>query len=952
MKLRWESGTAQQEDKAAALRATLEDRQANDRRAEAQLWAQHAKIRRLTQSEAAATKALADAQADVERLRLEHARLQGRLSWRLTRPLRTAFDRFPRVGRMATTLMRFAWSAVTFQGHRIAAGLRARLLLRRQEARIAADPMFDAAHYCRHDPAIAETGWSPIRHYLLRGQFQGLTPHPLFDPTWYRSTYPEIGAQEPLTHYIQHGRGEDRWPNAFFDPGWYRQQHAEVATSGQDPLQHFVEVGAARGYDPSALFLLGFYRDRYPEVAASSMNPLAHYLAHGRHEGRSISPVPPDVGPVDRTRIEVRKRPRGGKEAALLVTHSLNGRLKPHVRHYVQSLVQEGVAVTLIVAADDGFTEDDPWLYDLVDGLYVRNNEGWDFACWAHVLRLNRIFYRSDILYWLNDSVIGPLSQPAFHAALERVRAKDGGLVGLTASLEHGYHVQSFFLAFKPKALQSAAFQQFVLGIRSLRNKEDVISAYELKLAAHLEAAGVPASAVFEPAGPGNPAIHAWKALLNAGFPFLKVAAVTHSLGHVDRTGWREALDLHGFDVSLADRLLAERETPPSPAAGPAQRPPLANDPAQLMFIGPFNYANGLGVAARGYLAALMHLDLPTAMSPIERPFHIHQRVTPTLPSTECVGPADVALVHVNPDAWNALLSPAQFAAIDAARRKIGLFVWESQTLPEAFAAMTRRLSAVWVPSSYCADAFRRVSEAPVHVVPYVVPVRPRRVETARVARLKHELGIKPASRAILFSFDASSYLARKNPHALVRAFDRSGLAGAGWRLVLKTKHLDSAEAEGRALLEAVERSEGTLLLNRSLGPQAALTLLHMADVYASPHASEGFGLTIAEAMALGKPVVASDFGGSTDFLDESCGFPVRCTPWQLQEDNGAYPRGTAWGRIDDDQLAETLLAVASLPDPALAEIGAKARHRIETLLSPRAVAGRMLVGIDDVLAR
>ncbi len=905
-------------------------------------------------SEAAARQALEAAQAEIERLRQEQARLLGLLSWRITEPLRRAFTRFPRAARTAVAMAQFVWWAATFQGRRIASSLRAHSLLRRQEGQIGADPMFDVAHYCRQDPAIAGSGWSPLRHYLLRGRFQGLSPHPLFDPAWYRSAYPDIGGQDPLTHYILHGRAADRQPNAFFDPVWYRQQHPDAAAPGQDPLLHFMQAGAARRYDPSASFQLGAYLDRYPDVAASLANPLAHYLRQGRREGRAIcSAEPGDAAqPVDGARIEVRKRPRGGTEVALLVTHSPGGRLKPHLRHYLQSLQREGVAVTLVVAADQGFTQDEPWLYDIVDGLYVRANEGWDFACWAHVLRLNRAFYKAEILYWLNDSLLGPVNQPAFHAVLERVRARDGGLVGLTASLERAYHVQSFFLAFKPKALRSAAFQAFVLGIQSLRTKQEVINAYELTLAACLENAGVPASAVFEPAGPDNPAIHNWEAMLEAGFPFLKVAAVTHDLEHVDKSGWREALHRHGFDPALADQLLAERQASPLAAAGPGHRPPLANNPPQLAFIGPFNYGNGLGVAARSYLTALMHLGFPTTALPVEQPFESHQRVAPTLPSTECVGPADVALVHLNPDAWDALVTPSQSAAIEAARRRVGLFVWESQDIPEPFAARTRRLSAVWVPSRYCADAFRQVSEAPVHIVPYVVPVRPRRADPARVGRLKQELGIMPASRVILFSFDASSYLARKNPHALVRAFDQSGLAGAGWRLLLKTKHLDAAKADGQALLEAAGRSGGTLLLNRPVDVEAALTLLDMADIYASPHASEGFGLTIAEAMALGKPVVASDFGGSTDFLDASCGFPVRCTPRQLQESNGAYPQGTTWGWIDEDQLTETLMAVAALSAPALAEIGAKARQRIKAQLSPQAVADKMRAGIDDVLAR
>jgi hypothetical protein len=312
MESRQENATAQPVDTAAALNAGLDAQRAAYRRAEAKIWAQHAKIQRLTQSEAAAGQALAAAQAEIERLRQEQAHLQSRLSWRLTQPIRRVFERFPRAGRLAITLMRLAWWAATFQGARITARLRARARLRQQEAQIAADPMFDPAHYRQLDPAIAATGWSPARHYLLRGRFQRLTPHPLFDPDWYRSTYPDIGDQDPFTHYILQGRAADRWPNPFFDPAWYRQQHPEIATSGQDPLQHFVGTGAARRYDPSPAFQLGFYLDRYPDVAAGKLNPLAHYLAHGRREGRAISSTPVDAGPVDRARIEVRQRPRGG----------------------------------------------------------------------------------------------------------------------------------------------------------------------------------------------------------------------------------------------------------------------------------------------------------------------------------------------------------------------------------------------------------------------------------------------------------------------------------------------------------------------------------------------------------------------------------------------------------------------------------------------------------------
>jgi glycosyltransferase involved in cell wall biosynthesis len=939
----------------AELETRHADLKAGYDRAESQLWIHHATIQRLTEAEIEAKAASEAAQRDIARLVAEKADLLNSTSWRATAPLRRLFRRHPREMRAALEAARIGWWAARFRFGAIRERLRVQARLAREEALLTGDVMFDADYYRRVAPDIDETGWSPARHYLAWGRFRKLSPHPLFDTAWYAEEYGDIGDAAPLVHYIRRGRAEGRKPNALFEPDWYRRRYPEVATAGCDPLIHFMREGAAKGFDPSPHFKTTFYLAQSPDVVQAGINPLVHYLHHGRHEGRQcrgydVDPV--NAPPVTDTPIECRKQPSLHGEVALFVTHSANGRLKPHLRHYLEALHREGVAITLIVAADRGFAGDEPWLDAILDGLYVRGNAGWDFAAWAHVLRLNRHLYRADILYWLNDSLIGPVNERDFHALMARVRQSQAGLVGLTANHERGRHLQSYFLAFKPPALESAAFQQFVQAVRCFPDKDDAINAYEIRLSPILAAAGVPVATIFEPPGEHNPTIYNWKALLDQGFAFLKVMAITNSIRHVDKRDWRETLRAHGYDVILADQLLTELAKPP-PRAGlvdwrPAPYPP--SDPPKAAFIGPFNYANGLGVASRGYLSALMHTGWALNAQPIARPFHIHRRVAPSLGSSEFAGPADVAIVHLNPDSWDPLLDPPRRDLIARARWRIGAFVWEAHDLPPGFVDRFRELDVVWAPSQYCAAGFAPVSQIPVHVVHYPVQVRPAITDFAGVGRTKAGLGLAPEHRILLYSFDASSYLARKNPLGLLRAFDRSGLAGQGWRLVLKTKHLAAAAQDGVVLAEAAERTAGTLLLDSALGADAARALMDAADIYVSPHAAEGFGLTIAEAMARGKPVIATDYSGSTDFLDASCGFPVRCDPWRLDRDMGPYRRGTLWGRIDEDALARTLMAVAALDPAARAAIGEQARRRIETLLSPAAVAMQMRASIDRLL--
>ena len=377
-----------------------------------------------------------------------------------------------------------------------------------------------------------------------------------------------------------------------------------------------------------------------------------------------------------------------------------------------------------------------------------------------------------------------------------------------------------------------------------------------------------------------------------------------------------------------------------------------ANEPAKVTFVGPFNYANGLGVASRGYVAALMRTHLPANILPIEAPFYIHARVTPTRSSVEFVDRPDVALVHLNPDSWPALLSPGQRHVIDSAPVRVGAFVWDSQIIPARFFEQMRSLDAIWAPSRYCAEIFGRATSRPVYLVPYAVPIGAPISDSIRSIRLKRSLGIGEEHRIILYSFDATSYLTRKNPIALINAFDAARLAGSGWQLVLKTKHLSDANDDGRQLIQAAGRSSGVTVLNRVTSLDANRALLDAADVYASPHASEGFGLTVAEAMARGKVVVATNFSGTTDFLDATCGFPVAYRDWQLPRAEGPYSAGTIWGKIDEGDLTRTLSFVADLDPEARWAIGQRARQRIEEQLSPATVARRMRESIDNLVGR
>ena len=632
------------------------------------------------------------------------------------------------------------------------------------------------------------------------------------------------------------------------------------------------------------------------------------------------------------------------REIALFVTHSRSGKIKPHVLPYLRALKAAGLGVFLIATVDRP-VDLPAELVDLADAVLVRRNAGYDFGAWSHALKLNPRLYGASTLYLVNDSVLPATGDGRLATIIDRVRDSAADLIGLTESHEWRWHVQSYFLAVKPRLLSSRAFHGLMDDIRLLTRKDHVIRAYEVRLAELAEQGEYAVEVLFPSPIAINPTLFDWRRLLADGFPLVKLLLLRGSFDTADITGWRAVLAEAGFDVELADAtLVAAAEQGPIDDGGRllARRLPrgaIGTAPLRVAFYGPWNYDNGLGHASRGIIGAIRRTGVLLNLHPIKKPFHIHQPLAPPVDILDFEGRADIAVVHLNPDSWH-LLTDEQRAGIADAHRRIGYWVWEMGHIPPAWRRNFGAVDRIWAPSQFCADLFAAQGSAPADVIPHVVPI-PEPTPLDRAAALTR-LGLAPDRRTILYIFDGSSYLIRKNPAALVRAFSASALAERGWSLILKTKHLDDRPEEGAAFRALVDATDHALLIDRSMTADELGELLALADIYASPHCSEGFGLTIAEAMAAGKPVVATDFGGSRDFLDKRSGWPVKAHKWRLDQDFGHYPEGGEWARIDEPALTATLLRAADAIEAGKDARGAAARARIAELLSHDAVAARV----------
>jgi hypothetical protein len=279
-----------------------------------------------------------------------------------------------------------------------------------------------------------------------------------------------------------------------------------------------------------------------------------------------------DFVPVTHAKIHCLKKPSFRGEIALFATYSPHGNLKPHVRHYLDSLTRHSISITLIVNTDRPSGTTDIDVLNKIDGVFIRQAEGFDFAAWAHILRLHPELFDAKILYLINDSVIGPTNDVIFGNLLTKLRDCRADVIGLTESFEHGWHFQSYFLALKSRALSSAAFRKFVGNVVACTDKEDVIRQYELRFAPILKMAGLRCEPLFPAFDFDNPTQYRWKQLLQSGFPFVKVETIRGVVPDLAIADWREILTAQGFDVSLAERTLAELL---APEKGDASEPTL-----------------------------------------------------------------------------------------------------------------------------------------------------------------------------------------------------------------------------------------------------------------------------------------------------------------------------------------------------------------------------------------
>jgi glycosyltransferase involved in cell wall biosynthesis len=304
-------------------------------------------------------------------------------------------------------------------------------------------------------------------------------------------------------------------------------------------------------------------------------------------------------------------------------------------------------------------------------------------------------------------------------------------------------------------------------------------------------------------------------------------------------------------------------------------------------------------------------------------------------------------------DLWLVNLNEFQLipdSSID--RYTIALWAWELPEILDYTLAQLPRVDELWVLSSFVAEAFRTVTDIPITVIPSVVPELTATPDRER-------FGLAEDALVVLFTFSASSSDARKNPWGVIEAFRQAfgpDERGTSAQLVIKAIDLDIFPELAAHLTEAVASVDGLLISGDLTRPEMD-SLLASCDIYLSLHRSEGFGLGMAEAMTLGKAVIATGYGGNTDFMPPGSAATVGYRIRPITEaDHRFGPRFSDWYRPGqlwaDPNVTQAARWLRRLADsPALRrEMGGHAVEAIRAWSSYEAVGDAMrrrLTAID-----
>ncbi len=229
-------------------------------------------------------------------------------------------------------------------------------------------------------------------------------------------------------------------------------------------------------------------------------------------------------------------------------------------------------------------------------------------------------------------------------------------------------------------------------------------------------------------------------------------------------------------------------------------------------------------------------------------------------------------------------------------KKVYALMPWELESLPENFQCIFKKIDVVLAPSKFLKQVFSLIHKD-VKLLPHFVDI-------------EYEINEEKFDQfTFIYSADMNSYIARKNPLCVIKAFKKLLKEYLFKnqqipRLILRLTHFSNTKHS--EIVKEIDNCDQIFVLTEKLAKKEYLTLLSRSHCYVSPHRSEGFGRNIAESMFLGTCTIVSNYSGNLDFCNNDTSYLIDGKLIKINK--GEYPLSDNCSWFDPDINHLTLL--------------------------------------------
>ena len=314
-------------------------------------------------------------------------------------------------------------------------------------------------------------------------------------------------------------------------------------------------------------------------------------------------------------------------------------------------------------------------------------------------------------------------------------------------------------------------------------------------------------------------------------------------------------------------------------------------------YIGFIQGTFGLGQSCRLIAHALNNMSIPftvynyNLLKTINHDDHTWDaKITNSLPY-------NINLFHLNaPELMHAYLNLGKSTWQN--RYNIGYWLWELEQFPDEWLPALNLVDEVWTPAEFISTNLRKYTDKPVFTLTYPMVVDFSEKMNRQYFRL-------PENKFLFLTmYDCNSTMARKNPIATINAFKiafnqkRSDVG-----LVIKVNN--PTESDLLIINEILEGYSNIYLIAETMTKMEVNSLIYACDSLVSLHRAEGYGLPLAEAMALGRPVIGTNWSANTEFMSQKNSCLVDFSLVNLEQDFAMYKKGSRWAEADVDCAAQ-----------------------------------------------